>query len=55
MVNPEKYCGGAKELELFITRLRSNFRIHTHTFPDEFIKVAYAIDHPGVWAAHRDP
>ena len=33
MVDPLRYCGGAKELDKFLETLRSNFASHKHLFP----------------------
>jgi len=33
MVDPLQYCGGAKELDMFLETSRSNFASHKHPFP----------------------
>jgi hypothetical protein len=33
MVDPVRYCGGAKELDRFLDALGSNFNCHGHLFP----------------------
>jgi len=33
MVDPVRFCGGAKELDGFLDALRSNFNSHSHLFP----------------------
>jgi len=33
MVDPVRFCGGAKELDRFLDALRSNFNSHSHLFP----------------------
>jgi hypothetical protein len=30
MTHPERYCGGAQELDNFLDMLRSNFQSHAH-------------------------
>jgi len=55
MTQPKRFCGGARELEIFIGALRSNFRTHSHPFPNgDSDKVQYALDHLGSWANHSD-
>jgi hypothetical protein len=53
MVDPVRYCGGAKELDQFLDALRSNFNSHGHLFscggPDHAI---YAISHLDAWSNH---
>lgn len=55
MINPDKYCGGAKELELFLATIRANFEAHSRQFPSEATKVTYAINLLSTWASHPDP
>lgn len=55
MINPEKYCGGAKELDLFIAAIRANFEAHRRQFPTEATKITYAINLLSTWASHPDP
>jgi hypothetical protein len=43
MSRPERYCGGAKELDNFLDTLRFNFQSHAHLFPHrDPYKVKYA-------------
>jgi len=44
MVDPLRFCGGAKELDMLFETLRSNFASHTHVFPSgDPDQVKYAI------------
>jgi len=53
MPEPEKYCGGAIELDDFIALLRSNFESHGDLFPNGGPdKVKYALSFLGTWAQH---
>src|SRR5688572_21717109 len=36
--DPRSFCGGAKELHIFISHLRENYHIHSHLFPDDTTK-----------------
>jgi hypothetical protein len=55
ITHPNRYCGGARELETFSGSLRSNFRTHNHLFPGgDTDKVQYAEDHLGSWVNHPD-
>jgi len=55
MTQPKRFCGGARELEIFIGALRSNFRTHSHLFLNgDSDKVQYTLDHLGSWANHSD-
>jgi hypothetical protein len=51
MVDPLRYCGGAKELDKFLETLRSNIDSHKHLFPrgdpDE-VKYAVSFSTPGI-------
>jgi hypothetical protein len=55
MPEPEKYCGGATELDDFLALLRSNFESHGDLFPNEADKVKYALNFLGTWAQHPNP
>lgn len=55
MVDPKPFCGGAAELDDFISSVEKNFDTHAHLFPDEKTKVSYALDLLGKWAEHPDP
>src|SRR5215204_265660 len=56
MVDPDRYCGGANELDNFISHLQQNFESHTSLFPRGGIdKVNYALNFLGSWAKHPDP
>jgi len=52
MKDPNPFCGGAMELETFLSRLHQNFKNYAHMFPSEEIKVDYACNHLGTWAEH---
>ena len=56
MVDPVRYCGGAKELDRFLDALRSNFNSHGHLFPrggPDHVK--YAISLLDAWSNHQNP
>jgi hypothetical protein len=56
MTHPERYCGGAKELDNFLDTLRSNFQSHAHLFPHgDPDKVKYAASLLSTWNNHPDP
>jgi len=56
MVNPTLYCGGVKELDLFLAELRCNFESHAHLFPrGGRDHVLYALKFLGTRARHTDP
>jgi len=56
MVDPVRFCGGAKELDQFLGALRSKFNSHGHLFrrgePDH---VKYAISLLEAWSNHQNP
>ena len=56
MVDPARYCGGAKELDRFLDALRSNINSHGHLFarggPDH---VKYTIPLLDPWSNHQNP
>jgi len=55
MVDPVRYCGGAKEFDKFLESLRSNFDSHKHLFPKggpDLVK--YAISFLDTWNNHTD-
>jgi hypothetical protein len=56
MTHPERYCGGAKELDNLLDTLRSNFQSHAllflHGDPD---KAKYAASLLSTWNNHPDP
>jgi hypothetical protein len=55
MTQPQRFCGGARELEIFIGALRSTLRTRSHPFLNGYSdKVQYALDHLGIWANHSD-
>jgi hypothetical protein len=37
MIDPEKYCGGAEELETFLAALRTRFNAHSQLFPNDTV------------------
>jgi hypothetical protein len=56
MTHPERYCGGAKELDNFPHTLRSNFQSHANIFPHgDPNKVKYAPSLLSTWNNHPDP
>jgi len=55
MVNPRPYCGGAKELDSFLSHLHQNHQLHATLFPDDATKVAHALNLLGTWAEHPKP
>jgi len=55
VTHPKRYCGGAQELETFLSALPLNFRTHNHLFPGgDTDKVQYALYHLGSWVNHPD-
>jgi hypothetical protein len=55
MVDPVRYCGGAKELDKFLESLRSNFDSHKHLFPKGGPdRVKYVISFLDTWNNHTD-
>jgi len=55
MVDPVRYCGGAKELDKFLESQRSNFDSHKHLFPKGGPdRVKYAISFLDTWNNHTD-
>jgi hypothetical protein len=57
MVASAQYCGGAKELDLFLETLRSNFASHKDLFPrgdPEQVKQKIRI-HPSGLATYERP
>jgi hypothetical protein len=57
IVDPLRYCGGAKELDKFLETLRSNFASHKHLFPrGDPDQVKRKIrTHPSVLATNERP
>jgi hypothetical protein len=56
MTHPERYCGGAKELDNFLDTLQSNFQSHADLFPHgDSDKVKYAVSLLSTWNNHPDP
>jgi hypothetical protein len=56
MTHPERYCGGAKELDNFLNTLKSNFQSHRHLFPHgDPDEVKYAASLLSMWNNHPDP
>jgi len=56
MVDPVRFCGGAKELDRFLDALCSNFNSHSHLFPrggPDHVK--YAISLLDAWSNHQNP
>ncbi len=43
LADPDKYCGGEKELEMFLATLKSNFCTHAYQFSNDEMKVVDAI------------
>jgi hypothetical protein len=55
MLDPLRYCGGAKELDKFLKTLRSNFASHKHLFPrGDPDQVKYAVSFLDTWNNHPD-
>jgi chemotaxis protein histidine kinase CheA len=55
MVDPVRYCCGAKELDKFLESLRSNFDSHKHLFPKGGPnRIKYAISFLETWNNHTD-
>jgi hypothetical protein len=55
MTDPDKFCGGAIELDAFISHLKRNFASHRSLFPrGDPDKVQYALGHLGTWTSHKN-
>jgi len=55
MVDPLRYCGGAKELDKFVETLQSNIASHKHLFPrGDPNQVKYAVSFLDTWNYHPD-
>lgn len=54
MIDPEKFCGGAKELDIFLGRLQSNFRTHGEMFQNDGTKVSYALSLLGRFSKNKE-
>jgi hypothetical protein len=50
--DPRYFCGGAAELDTFLSHLRQNFRLHPKRWPTGEHKVAYALGLMRTWADH---
>jgi hypothetical protein len=56
VVDPLQYCGGAKELDMFLETLRSHFASDQHLFPrGDPDQVKYAVSFADTWNNHTDP
>ena len=56
MVDPVRFCGGAKERDRFLNALCPNFNSHGHLFPRGGpVHVKYAISHLDGWSNHQNP
>ena len=56
LVDPVRFCGGAKKLDRFLDALRSNFNSHGHIFPHcGPHQVNYAISLLDAWSNHQHP
>jgi hypothetical protein len=56
MVDPARYCGGAKELDRCLDALCSNFNSHGHLFPRGGPNhINYAISLLDAWSNHQNP
>jgi len=54
-VEPLRYSGGAKQLDMFLETLRSNFASHKHLFPrGDPDQVKYAVSFHDTWNNHLD-
>jgi hypothetical protein len=54
LVDPAKYCGGAQDLDRFITQLRHRYKTQPHQFHGDDDKVDYALSLLGKWANNDD-
>jgi hypothetical protein len=55
MTDPDRFCGGATELDGFLSHLKRNFESHGTLFPrGDPDKIRYALGHLGTWASHTD-
>ena len=53
--DPEQFCGGAQELEHFISHLEQNFELSPELFKTELSKTVYAAENIGSWSKHANP
>ena len=54
MVDPERFCGGAKDLDRFLTQLRRRFTTQSQQFAGDDDKVDYAISLLGKWESNQE-
>jgi len=56
MVDPEPYCGGISELNIYLSVLRGSFKSHSHLFPHGGRnQVQYVLNFLGSWSSHANP
>jgi hypothetical protein len=55
LVDPAKFCGGARDLDRFITQLRRRFETHPQQFQNEADQVDYAVSLLGKWTNNDEP
>jgi hypothetical protein len=51
--DPSYFCGGAAELDNFLSHLKQNFDLYPHRWPSDKHKVAYASGLMRPWADHK--
>ena len=51
-IDPAPFCGGASELDAFLSQLHQKFRSHSESFPNEYTKIGYACRFLRTWAEH---
>ena len=53
VIDPSYFCGGAAELDNFLSHLKQNFRLYPQRWPTDEHKVAYALGLMRSWADHK--
>lgn len=53
ITDPSHFCGGASELDNFLSHLKQNFRLYPQRWPTDAHRVAYALGLMRSWADHK--
>jgi hypothetical protein len=54
LVDPARFCGGARDLDRFLTQIRRRFETHPQQFQNEADQVDYALSLLGKWTSNED-
>jgi hypothetical protein len=54
LVDPARFCGGARDLDRFLTQIRRRFETHPQQFQNEADQVDYALSLLGKWSSNED-